>query len=143
MKKISVLLVDDNAVVRGEFKRLLGLRGRSAGGRRSKKRHRQGVDMVKGLLPEVVLMDVSMPLMNGLQATREIRKVVPTSKVLMLSVHRDDAYVEEAINSGAVGYLVKETAVNVLGTAIREVHKGNTFFSPARSRRRHKLDSDD
>jgi DNA-binding NarL/FixJ family response regulator len=71
-----------------------------------------------------------MPLLNGLQATRQILKAVPVTKVLMLSVHEDEVYVEEASKSGAMGYLVKHTAVNSLCRAIREVHKGKTFFKP-------------
>jgi DNA-binding NarL/FixJ family response regulator len=84
-------------------------------------------------------MDVAMPLLNGLQATRQILKAVPATKVLMLSVHDDEVYVEEATKSGAMGYLVKHTAVNSLCRAIREVHKGKTFFKPSLPGHLHKL----
>jgi DNA-binding NarL/FixJ family response regulator len=67
---------------------------------------------------------------NGLQATRQILKAAPATKVLMLSAHSDDVYIAEATNSGAVGYLVKQTAPDSVCSAIREVQKGNTFFSP-------------
>jgi DNA-binding NarL/FixJ family response regulator len=76
-------------------------------------------------------MDVAMPLLNGLQATRQILKAVPATKVLMLSVHDDDVYVEEATKSGAMGYLIKYTAVNSLCRAIREIHGGKIFFKQA------------
>jgi DNA-binding NarL/FixJ family response regulator len=80
-------------------------------------------------------MDVTMPgMLNGLQATRQILKVAPATKVLMLSAYNDEAYVEEAINSGAMGYLVKQTSADDVCHAIREVQKGNTFFSPSISR---------
>ena len=70
-------------------------------------------------------------MLNGLQATRQILKAAPATKVLMLSAHNDEAYVEEAINSGAMGYLVKQTSADNVCYAIREVQKGNTFFSPS------------
>jgi DNA-binding NarL/FixJ family response regulator len=94
--------------------------------------------MVKKLRPALVLMDVAMPLLNGLQATRQILKAVPATKVLMLSAHSDDAYVEAATNSGAMGYLMKHTAADSVCSAIREVQKGNTSYSPSIPRRLHK-----
>jgi DNA-binding NarL/FixJ family response regulator len=83
-------------------------------------------------------MDVAMPLLNGLRATCQILKAVPATKVLMLSAHSDEAYVEEAINSGAMGYLIKQTSSDNVCTAIREVQKGNTFFSLSIPSRLHK-----
>jgi DNA-binding NarL/FixJ family response regulator len=83
-------------------------------------------------------MDIAMPLLNGLHATRQILKAAPATKVLMLSAHSDDVYVEEATKSGAVGYLVKQTAADSVCPAIREVQKGNTFFSPPIPIRLHK-----
>jgi DNA-binding NarL/FixJ family response regulator len=93
--------------------------------------------MVKKLHPAIVLMDVAMPLLNGLQATRQILKYAPATKVLILSAHSDDAYVEEATNSGAMGYLIKQTSSDSVCPAIREVQKGNTFFSPSIPSRLH------
>jgi len=72
-----------------------------------------------------------MPLLNGLEATRQIRKTTPDSKVLILSAHSDDAYVERVSALGASGYLIKQTSSRFLSEAIREVQKGNTFFSPS------------
>jgi DNA-binding NarL/FixJ family response regulator len=83
-------------------------------------------------------MDVAMPLLNGLQATGQILKAAPATKVLMLSAHSDEAYVAGAINSGAMGYLIKQTSADCVCDAIREVQKGNTFFSPSIPSRLHK-----
>jgi DNA-binding NarL/FixJ family response regulator len=94
--------------------------------------------MVKKLRPALVLMDIAMPLLNGLQATCQILKVLPATKVVMLSAHSDDAYVEAATNSGALGYLLKQTCADSVCPAIREVQKGNTFFSPSIPRRLRK-----
>ena len=101
---------------------------------------RQAVAMIKKLRPAVVLMDIAMPLLNGLEATRQVLKAVPTTKVLMLSAHSDDAYVKNATESGAVGFLLKQTSSHIVCEAIREVQKGNTFFSPAVARRLQQLD---
>jgi len=83
----------------------------------------------------VVVMDIAMPLLNGLEATRQIRKDFPDTRVLILSAHSDDAYVEQVAVLGAAGFLLKQTSSHELATAIREVQKGNTFFSPSISRR--------
>jgi DNA-binding NarL/FixJ family response regulator len=137
MKRITVLLADDNRIVRREFRRILELEndlevvGEAKNGR-------QAVAMVKKLHPALVLMDIAMPLLNGLEATCQILKAVPATKVLMLSAHGDDAYVEEATNSGAMGYLIKQTSADSVCPAIREVQKGNTFFSPSIPRRLRK-----
>ena len=96
------------------------------------------IAMTKEFCPALVLMDIGMPLLNGLEATRQILKALPATKVLMLSVHGEDAYVEEAVSSGAMGYLIKQTSADSVCSAIREVQKGNTYFSPSIPRRLHK-----
>jgi DNA-binding NarL/FixJ family response regulator len=137
MKRITVLLADDNGVVRREFKKILELEddlevvGEAKNGN-------QVVALAKRLRPAVVLMDVSMPLLNGLHATCQILKATPTTKVLMLSAHSDEAYVVGAIDSGAMGYLIKQTSAESVCHAIREVHKGKTFFSPSIPKRLQK-----
>jgi len=137
MKRITVLLADDNRIVRTEFRKILELEddlevvGEAKNGR-------EAVVMVKKLCPEIILMDVAMPVLNGLQATRQILKASPATKILMFSAHSDEVYVEAAINSGAIGYLIKQTSVDTVCKAIREVHKGNTFFSPSIPKRLHK-----
>jgi DNA-binding NarL/FixJ family response regulator len=88
----------------------------------------QAVALVKKLHPALVLMDVTLPRLNGLQATCQILKAVPTTKVLMLSAHSEEAQMIEAVNSGAMGHLIKKTSADNVVTAIREIHKGNTFF---------------
>ena len=136
MKRITVLLADDNVVVRKAFRKILEFEddlevvGEAKDGN-------QAVAMAKKLRPALVLMDVTMPLLNGLQATCQILKAVPVTKVLMLSAHSDEAYIVEAIKSGAMGYLIKHTSANCVCQAIREVHKGKTFFSPTISKCLH------
>ncbi len=139
MKPITVLLAEDHMIVREGFRKMLELEndlqvvGEVEDGR-------QAVALVKKLRPDVVLMDIAMPRLNGLEATRQLLKAVPTTKVLMLSAHSDDAYIEDATDSGAVGFLLKQTSSHVVCEAIREVQKGNTFFCPSIARRLHERD---
>lgn len=134
MKPISILLVDDHNVVRQGLRILLEAEvdftvlGEAATGRAA-------IKMAKKLRPSVVLMDVAIPSLNGSAATREVRKVSPESKVLMLSAYNDDAYVEQAIEAGASGYLLKQSSANMLCRAIRDVQKGKTVFSPSIAKR--------
>ena len=134
MKRITVLLAEDHHIVREGFRCLLkhepdiAVVGEADTGR-------QAVAMVKKLNPNVAVMDIAMPLLNGLEATRQIRRDCPDTKVLMLSAHNDDAYVAQVAALGAVGFLLKQASAHNLAVAIREVHKGNTFFSPEIIRR--------
>lgn len=134
MKRITVLLAEDHTMVREGIRKLLDgeadlvVVGEAQTGR-------QTVEMARKLRPAVIVMDIAMPLLNGLEATRQIRKAVPDTKVLILSAHGDDAYVEHAIESGVSGYMLKQSSANTLCRAIREIQKGNTFFSPAIARR--------
>ena len=137
MKRIKVLLADDNRVVRKGFRKILELEDDLEVVGEAKDGH-QAVAMVKRLRPALVLMDVTMPLINGLQATGQILKFCPATKVLFLSAHSDEAYIANAVNSGAMGYLIKQTSSNNVCHAIREVQKGNTFFSPSIPKRLHK-----
>ena len=136
MKRITVLLAEDHTIVREGFRKLLESEedievvGEAQTGR-------QAVELTRKLRPAVVVMDIAMPLLNGLEAARQIRKAFPATKVVILSAHSDDAYVEQAIAIGAVGFLLKQTSSHDLSTAIREVQKGNTFFSPSISKRLH------
>ena len=128
--RITVLLADDHMIVREGLRKLLEAErdievvGEAATGR-------QAVAMARKLRPAVVVMDIAMPLLNGLEATRQIRDTVPDAKVLVLSAHSDDAYIERLTALGATGYLIKQTSSHFLSEAIREVHNGNTFFSPS------------
>ena len=136
MKRNSVLLADDNRGVRKEFRKILELEDDLKVVGEAKDGH-EAVALAKKLRPALVLMDVTMPLLNGLQATCQILKAVPASKVLILSAHSDEAYIVAAVNSGAMGYLIKQTSAGNVCTAIREVHNGNTFFSPSIPKRLH------
>jgi DNA-binding NarL/FixJ family response regulator len=134
MRKISVLLVDDHTVVRQGLRALLAAEadmevvGEAENGR-------QAVLLAKQSRPDIVIMDVAMPLLNGLEATRQILKELSATKVLVLSSYGDDDCVAQLMRAGASGYLVKQTAANDLLKAIREVQQGNAFFSPAIARR--------
>ena len=128
MKRITVLLADDHAPVRKALKKILELEADLAVVGEAKN-GRQAVTLVEKLRPDLVLMDVTMPLLNGLQATSQILKAFPATRVLMLSAHQDEAYIVESVKSGASGYLIKQTSTDQICPAIREVHKGNTFYS--------------
>ena len=134
MKPITVLLAEDHQIVREGFKSLLQHEGdiKVVG---EAETGRQAVQLTRKLRPAVVVMDIAMPLLNGLEATRQIRKDCPDTKVLILSAHSDDAYVEQVAVLGAAGFLLKQTSSHALATAIREVQKGNTFYSPSISKR--------
>lgn len=134
MEKIKVLLADDHTVVRQGLRVLLeaepdiAVVGEAANGR-------EAVQLTKKLMPDVVVMDIAMPNLNGLEATRQIAKEVPTAKLLVLSSYNDDEYVHQITSAGATGYLLKQTAATELIKAVREARRGNAFFSPVVSRR--------
>ena len=126
---VTVLLAEDHTVVREGLRKLLNAEcdievvGEAANGR-------QAVEMAVSLRPDVVVMDIAMPKLNGMVATRQILESLPDVKVLILSAHSDEAYVESTTAMGAAGYLIKQTSAHFLAEAIREVSQGKTFFSP-------------
>src|SRR4026207_2414972 len=134
MKRITVLLAEDHQIVREGFRSLLKhepdieVVGEAETGR-------QAVQLTRKLRPAVVVMDIAMPLLNGLEATRQIRKDLPDTKVLILSAHSDDAYVAQVTELGAAGFLLKQTSSHNLAIAIREVQKGQTYFSDSVAKR--------
>ena len=134
MNKTTVLLVDDHTVVRQGLRALLKSEedieviGEAENGRLA-------VQMVRKTPPDVVVMDVAMPLMNGLEATRQILKALPNTRILVLTSYSDDDCVQQLTEAGVSGYLIKQTASNDLVKAIREVKKGNAFFSPTIAKR--------
>lgn len=84
----------------------------------------------KTLKPDVILLDISMPLLNGIDAAKQLRKILPTAKIIFVTMHADADYIAEAFRAGAKGYVLKRAAASELLTAIREVLKGNHFVSP-------------
>src|SRR5258706_3964017 len=134
MTKINVLLADDHTVVRQGLRALLDAEadihviGEADTGR-------QAVQLAKALDPDVVVMDIAMPLLNGLESTRQLIKQVPSARVLILSSYSDDEYVQQSSEAGASGYLLKQSAAKDLVKAIRELHKGKGCYSPAVSKR--------
>jgi two-component system, NarL family, nitrate/nitrite response regulator NarL len=136
MKRITVLLAEDHLIVREGFRSLLK-RERDIEVVGEAETGRQAVQLTRKLRPDVVVMDIAMPLLNGLEATRQIRKDFPDTKVLILSAHSDDAYVGQMTELGAAGFLLKQTSSHDLAEAIRKVSKGDTFFSPTIAKRLH------
>src|SRR5215510_7584557 len=134
MEKIRVILAEDHTVVRQGLRALLAAEGdiEIVG---EAENGRQAIQLVKKLLPDVAVIDIAMPVLNGLEATRQITKQIPQTKVLILSSYSDDEYVQQLTEAGAAGYLVKQTAANDLLKGIREANKGNAFFSPAIAKR--------
>ena len=129
---VRVLLVDDHAIIRQALRMLLEAQqdievvGDVENGR-------DAVSAVERVAPDVVLMDVVMPGLIGLEATRQIKRVSPSTRVVMLSGFADEEQLREAIRSGASGYIVKKSDVSELVLAIQTVHRGNTYFSSALS----------
>src|SRR2546421_8083919 len=133
-KKIKVLIAEDHAIVRQGLKVLIRadpdmeVSGEAADGR-------QALQMAEKTQPDVVVMDVAMPIMNGLEATRNILRQQPRSKVLVLSSYSDDESVQKLVQAGATGYLTKHSASTDLLDAIRQVNKGYSYFSPVIAQR--------
>jgi DNA-binding NarL/FixJ family response regulator len=130
---IGVLVADDHTLVRRGLVQLLSLAdgvevvGEAADGR-------VAVDLAMHLDPDVVLMDISMPGLNGLEATRQLKKEAPHIKVLILSAHDNEEYVLQVVQSGADGYILKNISSEDLYAAIKSVFSGQAFFSPSVSR---------
>lgn len=128
MKTITIVLADDHTVVREGIRGILDMEpdltvvGEADSGP-------QAIRMATQLRPDVVIMDIAMPLLNGLEACRQLRKTVPESRILILSAHADDAYVERSIQNGAAGFLLKQTSGNNLARAVRSIHAGKQVFS--------------
>jgi DNA-binding NarL/FixJ family response regulator len=133
MKKIRVLLADDHTIVRKGLRSLLEdeaniqVVGEAEDGR-------EAVRMTQQLLPDVVLMDISMPGLSGLEATRQIKERFPEVNVLVLTRHANEEYVLQILQAGASGYVVKKAAPAELMLAIQAVYRGDSFLSPAISR---------
>ena len=130
MEKIRVLVVDDHTIVRDGIRALLGLAGdiEVVG---EAENGREALDRVRELVPDVVLMDVAMPTMDGLEATRRIHREFPQTKVLALTQYDDREYVFSVVEAGAQGFISKTAASAEVVSGIRAVHRGDSFLSPS------------
>lgn len=126
--RISVLLVENHAIVRQGLRRLLEDRGVDVVGEAED--GREGIRMAGELNPDVVVMDISLPRLGGIEATRRVRKAHPEIKVIMLTIHDEESYIYKSLDAGANGYMVKEKATDDLLHAIDAVMKGNIYLSP-------------
>jgi len=129
VKKIKVLIVDDHTLVRAGIRSLLALvEGIEVVGEASD--GKEALAKVKSLMPDVVLMDLAMPVMGGLEATRRLRKEYPALKVLALTQYDDSEYVIPIIEAGASGFVTKMSAFSELAAAIEAAYKGESYLSP-------------
>ncbi|OLB77794.1 MAG: DNA-binding response regulator [Nitrospirae bacterium 13_2_20CM_2_61_4] len=127
MKRPTILLVDDHSLVLAGFHKLLetefDILGTAEDGRAL-------LDMAPKLKPDVVLLDISMPRMNGIEAGRQLKKSMPEVRLIFLSMHADPMYVTEAFRAGASGYVLKRSAASELLLAIQQVLKGRSYVTP-------------
>jgi len=129
-KKITILLADDHSVVRQGFRRILESQpdmeivGEAGNGR-------EAISEATRLTPDIVVMDVAMPELNGIEATRRLTESSPRTRVLALSMHKDAVYVREILRAGARGYLLKDAIDADLLAAVRSIAKGEAYLSPA------------
>jgi len=130
LKKIKVMIVDDHSLIREGLRRLLELEedidvtGQASNGR-------EAVEIALTLKPDVVLMDINMPLKNGLEAIKELRAINCPSKIVVITIHGHQEYLLEAIRLGAAGYVMKDAEVDEILEAIRTVHNGKTYIQPS------------
>ncbi len=133
MKKVRLLIADDHKIFRQGIKKLLEeepdlqVVGEAADGR-------EVVKKATELKPDIILMDIAMANLNGLEATKQIKKVLPESKIIMLTMHKNEEYVLQSFQAGATGYILKEGAVEELVSAIRSIHQDKSFLSPTVSK---------
>lgn len=133
MNKIRIILAEDHTIVRKGIRVLLDeeadieVVGEAENGQ-------EAIDLVEEFLPDLILIDNTMPILNGLEATRQIKKRFPNVKILVLTMHTTTEYVSQFLQAGASGYLVKQTAPKELVRAIRAIYQGDSFLSPAISK---------
>ncbi len=133
-KKITILIAEDHMIVRQGLCAVLKADGAFTILAEARS-GREAVDLAQALRPDVILMDIAMPVLNGLEATRQILTANPAAKVVILSAHSDDAYIDRMTAAGVAGFLEKQTSAEILARAIHEVMKGHRFFSPSIARR--------
>lgn len=133
MDTVRVLLAEDHTIVRKGIRSLLDAEagievvGEAENGR-------DAVEKADNLRPDIVLMDHTMPILNGLEATRQIKKWFPEIKILILTMHTNEEYIFQFLQAGASGYLVKQTAPTELISAIQTVHRGDFYLNPSISK---------
>jgi len=133
MRKIQILIADDHKLMRSGLRLLIeqqsdcSVVGEASDGR-------EAVSLAKSLRPDVVVMDISMPSLNGIEAAQQITQHHPETGVIILSMHSDESYVLRALKAGAKGYLLKDSAESDLILAVRAIAMGKSFFSPSVSR---------
>ena len=133
-KKIRVLLAEDHTIVRQGLSALLRsepdmeVAGEASDGL-------EAVEMAKKLIPDVVLMDIAMRNLNGLEATRKIKKLFPHMKVLVLTMYESEEWIFQILKAGASGYLIKDSAMTDLTSALRAVYQGDSYLSPSISKK--------
>jgi len=129
MKKLRILIADDHGMIRQGLRAVIAERrnwelcGEAGNGR-------QAVELARELRPELVVMDLTMPELNGLDATRKIREALPRAQVLILTMHDSETLAQEVLAAGARGYLLKNDAPELLPKAIEALASGRTFFTP-------------
>jgi len=134
MKKIRVLLAEDHTIVRQGISALLKsepdmeVAGEASDGL-------EAIELTKKLIPDVVLMDISMRNLNGLEATRKIKKLFPHTKVLILTMYDNEEWIFQILKAGASGYLIKDSAMTDLISAIHAIHQGDSYLSPSISKK--------
>jgi two-component system response regulator NreC len=133
-KTVKIFLADDHTIVRQGLAKLLEAEsgfeviGEAEDGR-------EAVNRVQQMLPDVVIMDIAMPMLNGIEATRQIKKILPQIKIIILSMHSHDRYISELIGLGASGYLLKDASGGEIVKAVAAAVKGDVYLSPSISRR--------
>jgi len=133
MKKIRILIADDHSIVRTGLRLLLSsstefsVVGEASSGE-------EAIAFVTRQKPDIAIVDISMPTMNGIEATHHIKEINPNTKVIILTIHEDEEYVFQMLRAGASGYILKDAGKNELFAAIRAVNSGDRFFSPGISK---------
>lgn len=133
-KPITVLLAENHATFRKSLKLLIETDGDIAVTGEAKNGC-EAVRLAMSLRPDVIVMDIAMPLLNGLQATQQILLASPATRVIILSAHPDPEYIQHAMLFGASGYLIKQSSTQFLPQAVREAHEGKTYFSMSISKK--------